>query len=118
MRTILLTIGIICIGTCHTMQPDATIEELFKLCQTWFRNPEIHTIASHVERIRERRGSFINQYLVVQSDSAQAAFNAQEEVVNIHKIVFPGVPEGTVLVRIKFDQMLKIKVLLDSKVKK
>lgn len=119
MRTILFITGILCASTCHAMQPDSTTEELYALCQTWFQASHIRTIASHIENIRARKGSFVaHHYCVVQSDKAQAAFNAKEEVVNIHKIIFPGVPEGKVEAKIQFDEMLKIKACMDAKTRK
>ncbi|CAN5206382.1 hypothetical protein BH09DEP1_BH09DEP1_3770 [soil metagenome] len=96
------------------------IEELYKLCQVWFQVSEIRTIASHISEVKKRSGSRVQfpQAFQIKGALAQAIFNYQDEMVSIHKIEFPGVPAQHHVAQITFDEMVKIRALIESKNKK
>ncbi len=103
----------------YAMQ-DEHINELYKLCQVWFTDHHIATIASHISNIQNRKGSFIAKKgaLEVRATHACALFNAEQECVNVHKIVFPGVTLDAPVAILTFDEILKMKVLIEAKNRK
>lgn len=115
MQKIILGVGMFCAVSCLAMKTDDTTQELYRLCQEWFQNSEIRTIASHVLEINARKGSYINSTIQVRSSSAQALFDAEQQVVTIHKLNFPGVPSEDPVAIIKFNEILGIKDLIDAK---
>lgn len=111
-----MVIGLFVIASVHAMQEEH-IDELYKLCQVWFDDHHIKTIASHIAQIYSRRGSFISKKgaLEVRSVRASAQFNTDEQCVTFHKIDFPGVAREYPMAKVTFDEVLKIKALIEAK---
>lgn len=111
------------------MQNSAT-EELYKLCQQWFHDSQLRTIASQVEPIRQRSGSGILKLgaiqmgslktgaIEVRSSSAVAKYDVDGQNIAIHKLDFPGIPQADPIVKISFDEMVCIQAYIEAKAKK
>lgn len=97
---------------------NSEIEELYKLCQLWFQDSHIRTIASHILHIRQRKGSYLSHVgaLQVRSPLASVQFDVSGgQRVTIHKLEFPGVPSPDPVVILSFDEMLAINTLVEAK---
>lgn len=118
-KRVLLSLILFGYGYSYSMQTNEAIE-LYALCQKWFLDSHLRTIASHIVQMKKRKGSFVCHPLtmVVQSATAQAQFKEQDQIVTIHQIDFPGVPKPDPVAVIQFDEMLMIKDLIDLKAKK
>lgn len=124
-----MKVGLFCSITCSAMQ-NAEAEELYRLCQQWFQDSHLRTIASQIDPIRQRKDSFPVKLgfadisslktgaLEVRSSSALAKYNATEQNIAVHKLDFPGVPQKEPVVKITFDQMLSVYAFIEAKNKK
>lgn len=118
-KVVLLSLMLLGYNYSYSMQTCET-NELYTLCQKWFQDSHIRTIASHIMQMKKRRGSFVCNPLTmtVQSTTAQAQLNEQDQIVSIHRLEFPGVPKPNPVAVIQFNEMLMIKNLIDLKDKK
>ena len=118
-KAVLLSLVFFGYAYSYSMQTNEATE-LYELCQKWFQDSHIRTIASHIIQMKKRKGSFVCHPLtmVVRSTTAQAQFQERDQIVTIHQIDFPGVPKPDPVAVIQFDEMLRIKDLIDLKAKK
>lgn len=111
--------GIFVSINCFAMAPNET-EELYNLCQNWFQDSHIKTIASHIVQLQQRKGSQMGNRgtIEVQSPKAKAKFNVQDQIVTIYRVEFPQVIWPEPVASIQFNEVLKIKDLIELKNKK
>lgn len=117
MKKILLLSLISCMNS-HAMSPNET-EELYKECQTWLQDMQVRTIISYITRFKKgSRLQHSGATIEVGAAVSKAILDFQEEVVGIHRIIFPNIPDQNPVMKITFEKMLQVNALFESKNKK